>query len=157
MAFLIFQGISALTGYTLGGRLGKTLPGRYRSLGLWGYFAAAVGSAALAYGSGIHTGVIALFVGVAILGFAFGVIETLEPALISILSPGGQGFAALSAARSIGLFVANLAMGLLYLLGPKYAYAYAALVALFAAIVLWSGQGQVGEPDTDRAPTATAS
>lgn len=145
VAFLVFQGISALTGYLLGGRLGRTVPARYRSLGLWGYLGAAVGSGVLAYGSGVHLAALALLVGVAILGFAFGVIETLEPSLISILRPGGRGFGALSASRSVGLFVANLAMGLLYLLGPSYAYAYAGLFALLAAIVLWSGQGSVTE------------
>lgn len=145
VAFLVYQGVSALTGYVLGGRLGRTLPARYRSLGLWGYFAAAIGSGVLAYGSGMHLAAAALLVGVAILGFAFGVIETLEPSLISVLSPGGRGFGSLSASRSVGLFVANLAMGLLYVVGPGYAYGYAGLVALLATLVLWSGRRAVQE------------
>ena len=39
-------------------------------------------------------------------------------------------------ARSVGLFLANLVMGLLYHLTPVDAYAYATVVALAAVLVL---------------------
>jgi MFS family permease len=80
-----------------------------------------------------------LLVGVAVLGFALGVVETLEPSLMAALRPGrtaGRGFGALSSARSVGLFVGNLALGLLYGLGPAWSYTYAAVVAAAAALVV---------------------
>ena len=138
-AFLVLQGVSAATGYLLGGRLGRSLGSRLRNLSLWGYLAAGVGSALIALAYGLHLGLPALFLGVVALGFALAVVETLEPSLISMLGPqgaAGRGFGALSAARALGLFMANLALGLLYQLGAAYAYGYAALVAVLAAIVL---------------------
>jgi hypothetical protein len=42
----------------------------------------------------------------------------------------------LTAARSAGLFLANLIMGLLYHVTPVAAYGYAATLALTAVIVL---------------------
>jgi hypothetical protein len=42
----------------------------------------------------------------------------------------------LTSSRSIGLFVANLALGFLYVLGPLYAYGFAATMAILAGIVL---------------------
>lgn len=138
-AFLVFQGVSAATGYLLGGRLRTQLRGRFVDLGTLGYMSSGIGSALLAVGYGAGLGVGVLMAGVAVLGFALGVIETLEPALMSVLRPGklaGRGFASLSAARSVGLFVANLVLGLLYSLGPAWSYGYGALVALAAAAVI---------------------
>ena len=43
---------------------------------------------------------------------------------------------ALTAARSMGLLIGNLAMGFLYVASPVYSYGYASLVALLAAMVL---------------------
>jgi len=43
---------------------------------------------------------------------------------------------ALTSSRSIGLFVANLALGFLYFFGPLYAYGFAAFMAILAGIVL---------------------
>jgi hypothetical protein len=40
---------------------------------------------------------------------------------------------ALGAARATGVFVGNLVMGLLYVLGPAYSYGYAAFVGVAAA------------------------
>lgn len=116
-AFLLLQGVSAATGYLLGSRLGGALSEQFRRLGLLGYLAAAVGAALLAVGYGAHLGLGVLFAGVAVVGFALGVVETLEPAAMSVLRVGaraGRGFGALSAARGVGTFVGNLSMGLLY-------------------------------------------
>ncbi len=138
-AFLVLQGVSALTGYLMGGRLGRTLAVRYRNLSLYGYLAAGLGSALIAASYGLRLGLPSLFLGIVLIGFALAVVETLEPSLIAMLGPhgaAGKGFGALSAARAAGLFVANLALGLLYALGAAYAYGYAALVALAAALLL---------------------
>ncbi len=138
-AFLAFQGVSAATGYLLGSRFPAGLPGRFANLGLLGYLSSALGSVVLAAGYAAGLGTPVLMLGVALLGFALGVVETLEPSVMSTLHPGrqaGRGFGALSAARSVGLVVANLALGFLYGLGPAWSYGYAASVAVVAAAVI---------------------
>lgn len=136
LAYVLYLGVSAPTGLIAGGfrRAGTW------TLALWGYFAACIGSVVLAvFGS---AGVpIALYIGVIILGLALGVVETLEPTIVSRVTPNSRksrGMGALTAARSIGLFCGNLFMGLLYHFGPAYSYSYAALVALAAAVILVS-------------------
>ncbi len=138
-AFLVFQAVSAATGYLLGGRLSENLAGRFASLGLLGYLGAGLGAALLAVGYGAGLGTAVLMLGVAVLGFALGVVETVEPALMSVLRPGrraGRSFGALSAARSVGVFVGNLVFGLLYGLGADWSYGYATVVSLVAALVV---------------------
>jgi MFS family permease len=138
-AFLVFQAVSAATGYLLGGRLGTGIPSQFANLGLLGYLMAGLGAVMLAAGYATRAGTAELLVGVAVLGFALGVVETLEPSLMAALRPGrsaGRGFGALSSARSVGLFVGNLALGLLYGLGPSWSYTYAAVVAAAAALVV---------------------
>lgn len=138
-AFLIFQAVSAATGYLLGSRFPERLAGRFANLGVLGYLSSALGSAVLAVGYATGLGTPVLMIGVALLGFALGVVETLEPSVMSVLRPGrqaGRGFGALSAARGVGLVVANLALGFLYGLGPAWSYGYAASLAVVAAAVI---------------------
>lgn len=140
-AFLVFQVVSALTGYLVGGRLASGLAGRFFDLGGLGYLGAAVGSALLALGYATSLGYPMILAGTAVVGFALGVIETLEPALMGALRPGaaaGRGFGALSAARSFGVFAGNLVMGLLYGIGPAWSYGYATLLGVAAAVVVFS-------------------
>lgn len=136
VSYIVFLGISAATGWLLGRRVRGTV-GELAGLG---YIGAAVGSAGLAVALAIPLGFWGLLLPVAILGFALGAIETLEPTLVSRWAPGatlGQGMGALTGARSLGLFGANVIMGLLYHASPVAAYGYAAVVALAAAVVLW--------------------
>jgi len=138
-AFLLFNALSAATGYVVGPRVNNAIADRFRALGALGYLFAVVGAALLAAGSAAHLGVAVLLVGVGALGFSLGVVTTIEPALMSVLRPGrtaGRGFGALSAARSIGLFTGNLVMGLLYGVGADWAYGYAAVMGLAAAVVV---------------------
>lgn len=138
-AFLVFQAVSSATGYLVAGRFATGLAERFSSLGWLGYLGAAIGAALLGTAYVEHLGVAILFLAVAILGFALGVVETVEPALMSVLRPGrlaGRGFGALGAARSFGVFAGNLIMGLLYGLNPGIAYTYAAVVGLAAAAVV---------------------
>jgi len=138
-AFLVLQATSALTGYLLGGRLGAGPADQFARLGLLGYLGAALGAGVLALGYGEHLGLAVLLAGVAVIGFALGIVETLEPTAMSVLRAGsraGRGMGALSAARSVGTFVGNLAMGLLYGVGAAYAYGYAALVAAIAGVIV---------------------
>jgi len=138
-AFLLLQATSAATGYILGGRLGQGPASQFTRLGLLGYLGAAVGAGLMAAGYGAHLGLAVLYLGVTVIGFSLGIVETLEPTAMSVFRTGagaGRGMGALSAARSIGTFVANLAMGLLYGLGASYAYGYAAVLATAAGIVV---------------------
>ena len=115
------------------------MAGRFTDLDVLGYLSSALGSAVLAAGYAAGLAMAVLMLGVALLGFALGVVETLEPSVMSVLHPGrqvGRGFGALSAARSVGLVVANLVLGLLYGLGPAWSYGYAASVAVVAAAVI---------------------
>lgn len=138
-AFLLFNAVSAATGYLIGPRLGTRIAERFRDLGSLGYLSAVVGAILLAVGYGAHLTVGVLLVGIAALGFSLGVVTTVEPSLMSVLRPGqraGRGFGALSAARSVGLFLGNLVMGLLYGLGANWAYGYAAIMGAAAVIIV---------------------
>lgn len=131
LAYILFLAVSAITGLLFGRRARATLP----ELAGWGYFGAALGSAGLALAYGFHLGLLGFAVPIALLGFALGVIETLEPTLVARFVPNvsaGQGLGGLTGARSLGLFVANGLMGLLYHFTPVYAYSYATGMALLA-------------------------
>ena len=138
-AFLLFNAVSAATGYLMGPRLGSGIAERFRALGAFGYLFAVVGAVLLAIGDAAHLTVAVLLVGVAALGFSLGIVTTVEPALMSVLRPGrqaGRGFGALGAARSVGLFLGNLIMGFLYARGADWAYGYAAVMGMAATIVV---------------------
>lgn len=135
LAYVLFLGVSALTGFLFG----KRSRGTIRELAGRGYFGAAVGSLGLAIAYAFRWPLVGFYLPIIVLGFALGVIETVEPTLISRLMPGakaGQGMGALTGARSVGLFAANLIMGLLYHLTPVDAYGYATLVAILAGVLL---------------------
>ncbi len=135
LTYIIFLGVSALTGFGLGHRL----KGSIRELAWLGYLVAAIGSIGLAAAYAWHGSVITYYVPIALLGFALGAIETLEPTLISRYTSratSGGGMGKLTAARSVGLFLANLVMGLLYHVTPVAAYGYAAILAVVAVVVL---------------------
>ncbi|MDA8395518.1 MAG: MFS transporter [Candidatus Dormibacteraeota bacterium] len=138
-AFLLFQAVSATTGYLLPRFLGSTLARRFRELAWLGYGGGALGAVLLAAGYGFHLGLAVLLPGVAALGLGLGVVETLEPSLMSFLRPGsaaGRGFGALAAARSWGVFLGNLLMGLLYGVAPQLAYVYAAVLGAAAGATM---------------------
>jgi MFS family permease len=135
LAYFVFLAVSAGAGL-VAGRWARRAVSR---LALAGYLGAAVGSAGLGAAYVWHGGVAGLYASMAVLGFALGVVETLEPTLVARLAPQAQtggGMGALTAARSVGLFLANLVLGLLYHFGPAWAYGYATVLALAAAGVL---------------------
>ncbi len=143
LSYVLFLGVSALTGLWAGRRWGDSV----RGLALAGYGVAALGSAGIAVSYALHLGVAGLYASMAILGFALGVVETLEPTLISRLAPAAKtsgGMGSLTASRSMGLFVANIALGLLYHFSPVYSYAYATAVAAAAVVVLLGVRARVG-------------
>ena len=134
-SYALFLLLSAVFCYASGALVKKHVSG----LALYGYMLAGVGS--LVIGLSYHFGLGALgsYFGVAMMGIALGSIETLEPTIISLVKSrfqSGRGMGALTASRSIGLFFANLVLGMLYTLGPLYAYSFAAFMAMLAGTVL---------------------
>ena len=135
LAYVIFLGVSALTGLWAGRLAGDPV----RRLSLLGYLAGGVGSAGFALSYALHLGLVGFYPSMAVLGFALGVVETLEPTLIARLAPAARtsgGMGSLTASRSVGLFVANIALGLLYHLSPVLSYGYATVMAAAAAVLL---------------------
>jgi len=134
LAFLIYLGVSAVSGYTLGaGR-----PSMVRSVWLFGYLPSAVGSGLIGLSELLHLHAAAFYLSVAILGFGMGGVETFEPTLISSIVgqtrlARGMGFLVVS--RSIGQFVSNLIMGLLFSMSRSLPYFYASASALLATVI----------------------
>jgi MFS family permease len=137
LAFLIYLGISALSGYVLGaGRLSVV-----RSVWLIGYLPSAIGSGLIGLSELFHLQSAAFYLSVAILGFGMGGVETFEPTLVSSLVgqtrlAHGMGFLAVS--RSIGQFLSNLIMGFLFSMSRSVPYFYASASALLATLVFGS-------------------
>ncbi len=135
LGYLLLLLVSALTGLAMGRSRLKPLT----ALPVLGYLVAAVGSVGLAVGSQLYVGTGVLLPSMAVLGFALGVVETMEPTLIdkhTRTQHTSRGMGSLTAARSVGLLVANLLLGLLYTLTPAASYGYAAAMAVAAALVL---------------------
>jgi MFS family permease len=156
ISFLVFQAVSAATGYLLAKRFGKSLVAKFVNLGILGYFVSGIGAVVLILDIHFRLGLPDYLVGLAVLGFALGVIETLEPSLISVVASqggSGRGFGALSSSRSVGLFVGNIVMGLLYQIGPSWSYTYAAVIALAAAVIVLAAARKLRNED----PTVVSS
>jgi len=137
LAYVIFFGFSAITALLLG-RITKN---SIRTLALFGYLAGGIGCTGMAAVWGFHFNPMLFYPVIALMGLALGVIETIEPTIVSLLMPHGKsggGMGALTAMRSIGLFLANIMMGVLYGVQDSWLlpYVYAAAVAAVAAIVL---------------------
>lgn len=135
LGYVIFLGVSAGTGLLAGKMVGD----RVSHLALWGYLAGAVGSAWFVASVLLGGGDVGMYIGMAILGWGLGFVETLEPTIIAQLAPADKtsgGMGSLTAARSAGLFLANIILGLLYHFGPAYAYGYATVLAAAGCVVL---------------------
>jgi MFS family permease len=138
-SYLLFLLISAFSGYYLGSRARK-----YKiitSLSLIGYFLAGLGSILIGLFYLYSLSIIIAYLGVLLLGFSVGAIETFEPTIVSEVSnkeKSGRSFGYLSASRSLGLFLGNLFMGILYVFNPFYSYFYAFIVSVAAAIIVYA-------------------
>ncbi len=135
LSYAVFLLISAIVGY-IAGVFAKRI---VRNLAIFGYFLAGIGSLIIGISYHFGFGIIASYLGIFIIGIAVGTIETLEPTIVSLAKSkvnSGSGMGALTSSRSIGLFVANIALGFLYVLGPLYAYGFAAAMAILAGAVL---------------------
>jgi MFS family permease len=141
LAFVVYLGISAVSGYVLGAM--KLSP--LRSLWLAGYLPSALGSGLIALSVALGLNELAFYLFVAVLGLGMGAVETFEPTLVSSLVKSttlsrGMGF--LSVSRSIGQFLSNLIMGFLFALSRSAPYFYAFASALLAMIVLGFADAQ---------------
>ncbi len=136
ITFGIYLGVSALAGYSLGSLRSKR---PFRTLWSLGYMVAALSSLLIGISFALHSNLGIYYLGAAGLGFATGSVETFEPVLTSTLVKssklsGGMGW--LSSSRAIGLFVSNIAMGVIFTFSEFDSYLYAALTAFFAALIL---------------------
>ncbi|MEM0097659.1 MAG: MFS transporter [Conexivisphaerales archaeon] len=129
----LFLLASALFGYFIGTKKLKLIP----ALGILGYLLSAIGTILLGISYLLHLGLLSLMLSVLIIGMAVGTIDTLEPNLITqVKRQLGEGMGTLTASRSIGLFLGNLIMGILYYFSPIYSYSYATAAAFLAFLVL---------------------
>jgi MFS family permease len=130
-AYGLYLAVSAVVGLAVG--FAKSTG--YKTLAFAGYAVAAVAS--LLFGLG---GPLALYLAAAaLLGLSIGVVETLEPYMVASISreeEWGVSMGALTAGRSLGLFISNIAMGFLFSIGELYAYLYAFAAALVAALIV---------------------
>ncbi len=135
IAYGLYLGVSSVSGWLLGL---ANLQG-LRPLWQWGYLSSAFASLIIAISYIMHGSLWAIYPAVAILGIGMGAVETYEPAITATLRSDqniSSGMGWLSASRGIGQFGANLIMGALFVAGEAYAYGFAALAALMAAIIL---------------------
>ncbi|MGH8289160.1 MAG: MFS transporter [Steroidobacteraceae bacterium] len=134
LAFLIYLGVSAVSGYAFGaGRFSMV-----RSLWLMGYLPSAVGSGLIGLSELLHLPMAAFYLSIAVLGSGMGGVETFEPTLISSVVGQrrlGRGMGFLTVSRSLGQFLSNLIMGFLFSVSRSLPYFYASASALLAAIV----------------------
>lgn len=134
LAYLVYLGISAVSGYILGAGRSSAV----RSVWLFGYLPSALGSALIGVTELLHWQAAAFYLSVAILGIGMGGVETFEPTLVSSLvgqSRLARGMGFLTVSRGVGLFVSNLVMGLLFSVSHSAPYFYAAGSALLATLV----------------------
>ncbi len=141
LAYVVYLGISAVSGYVLGA--GRHSP--LRSLWLLGYLPSALGSGLIGLSVLLHMNELAFYLFVAVLGLGMGAVETFEPTLVSSLVGSttlSRGMGLLSVSRSIGQFLSNLIMGILFSLSRSVPYFYAFASALLATAVLAAAEAR---------------
>jgi MFS family permease len=145
LAFVIYLGISAVSGYVLGASRGSAL----RSLWLLGYLPSAIGSGLIGISVLLHMNELAFYLFIAILGVGMGAVETFEPTLVSSLvgtATLSRGMGYLSVSRSIGQFLSNLIMGILFSFSQSIPYFYAFVSAFIATLILGAADVRYGRP-----------
>ncbi|MEM3820476.1 MAG: MFS transporter [Candidatus Micrarchaeaceae archaeon] len=134
-SYALFLATSAIFGYIIGTRKYRIIA----SLAFMGYILSAIGTIGIGLAYNFKFGVVPMFVSVFVIGIALGVIDTLEPTMITYTKSAaqqGRGMGSLTSARSIGILAGNLSMGLLYTINPLYSYSYASAVSLLAGLIL---------------------
>lgn len=143
LSYAIYLAFSAIAGYAIGIYARKL--NMVKGLSVFGYGLAAIASLLIAVSYALGLAITVSYIAIALLGIAVGAIETFEPTIISLLSKKdgeARGMGYLTASRSIGLFIANVGMGLLYEVSPAYSYLYAFVISVSAAAtMLYLGRG----------------
>ncbi len=137
LSYLVYLAFSAAAGYIMGQQARRL--NIVKGLAFLGYLLAAIASAILALYYISAANVLLSYFAVALLGVSLGATETFEPTIISLITSKeeqGRKLGYLTSSRSIGLFTANIGMGILYTINPSYSYIYAAAVASAAVIIL---------------------
>lgn len=135
LSYGFFLGASSLFGYIFGKLKLKEL----ESLAFLGYFLAALASLGFAFLS--RMGLLSLYPLSFLMGIAVASTETFEPTIISKVvreESLGTGMGYLSAGRSIGVFIGNTVMGVLYQISYTYAYLFASISSLISFILILS-------------------
>jgi Major Facilitator Superfamily. len=131
LSYAAFLMVSALVGLIVS----RTKWSETRTLALLGYGISSLGNLAI----GLVGGIGFIFLGSALLGMSTGVVETMEPFLVSKLSGAesmGTSMGVLSLGRSVGLLFTNTVMGFLFYLSPPLAYLYGFAASIIAAILV---------------------
>ncbi len=132
----IFLGFSSLTGFILSK---YTIKREALSLGVFGYIMSGIGTLGFTFSIIYSLGITGFYLSITVVAIAFGMVETFEPSIISrIVHPSriGSGMGILSSSRSIGFFIANIIMGVLYEIKPSYSYMYAGIVSIIAGFII---------------------
>lgn len=135
LAYAVYLAASAVSGYLFGAL-------RLRPVSaLWslGYLPSAVASLLIAATIFFHSPVLLFYIFVGLLGVGMGTVETYEPTATSTLVDKkllSTGMGYLSVSRSLGLFVSNLVMGIIFTFSQPGAYTYAFAASLIATVIL---------------------
>jgi len=130
----VFLATSSLFGYVFG----KSRVNEYVGLSFLGYLLGVFASLGFALLSPL--GVVGIYPAAFLLGVAVAATETFEPTIISKVAPEermGLGMGLLSFGRSVGIFLANTVMGLLYQIHYSYAYYFAATSSLVSFLIVY--------------------
>jgi MFS family permease len=130
----VFLAASSLFGYVFG----RSRINEYVGLSFLGYLLGAFAS--LGFALLPPLGVVGIYPAAFLLGVAVAATETFEPTIISKVAPEermGLGMGLLSFGRSIGIFLANTVMGLLYQIHYSYAYYFAAASSLVSFLIVY--------------------
>ncbi len=136
ISYGIFLGISSLTGFLLSKKKQKN---ETSSLGIYGYMLWGAGTFGFAISLIYSLGLAGFYASMFITAIAFGFVETFEPSIVSKIRSSksiGSSFGILSSSRSIGFFIANIVMGILYEFRPSYSYIYGGIISVAGGIVI---------------------
>jgi MFS family permease len=132
LTYLVFLSSSSLFGYLLG----KTRFSDLKGLAFLGY--ALGGAASLGYALTSHLGLAYIWGFSVILGLSVAATEVFEPTIVArVARREGAGMGLLSLGRSLGIFLTNAVMGLLYQINYAYSYAFAASASFVAALIAY--------------------
>lgn len=138
-SYTAFMAVSAIAGFIFSSFVSKHELGL---LGMAGYLMAALGSLAFVLVIHFNLPAVLLYLGVGIIAFGTGAVETFEPTIVSKISSSegiGKAMGWLSSSRSVGMFTGNIIMGFLYSVSSEYSYLYAFIVASASSLIVIAG------------------